>query len=254
MLKVLYCGDTEIENTTVHKGFDYYNFTYAIDDSEHLKSALAAAGDIEVDHLGIMDVHPKFPLTVEELNQYDVVILSDVGYNNLTLTPGFRPPHRVPMGPNRVKSIKQYVEEGGGLVMIGGWLSFSGIYGKGNYAGSLVEEVLPVTCSPGIDDRQEVVQGFQPEITDSDHYITQGLPWGETFYILGYNRVEAKADAEVLAVYDDDPLLAIMEVGEGRSAVFTSDVAPHWAGTFVDWAGYAELWQRTMRWVSGEAG
>jgi uncharacterized membrane protein len=30
--------------------------------------------------------------------------------------------------PNRVKNIREFVREGGGLAMLGGWLSFAGKY------------------------------------------------------------------------------------------------------------------------------
>ena len=38
----------------------------------------------------------------------------------------------------------------------------------------------------------------------------------------------------------------------GRSAVFTSDCAPHWAPPeFLDWPGYRVLWPNLIRWVAG---
>ena len=36
-----------------------------------------------------------------------------------------------------------YVQGGGGLVMVGGYLTFQGIDGRASYAGTLVEEALP---------------------------------------------------------------------------------------------------------------
>jgi uncharacterized membrane protein len=48
----------------------------------------------------------------------------------------------------------------------------------------------------------------------------------------------------------DDPLIAVGAFGKGRSAVFTSDCGPHWAPPpFVDWAGYAPLWNNIANWV-----
>jgi len=68
----------------------------------------------------------------------------------------------------------------------------------------------------------------------------------------GYNRVTAKDGADVLvqairyrtrvegsscsfAEEGRDVLLAVSACGKGRTAAFTSDVAPHWVGGFVDW-------------------
>ncbi|MEU1514823.1 glutamine amidotransferase, partial [Streptomyces sp. NPDC005811] len=41
--------------------------------------------------------------------------------------------------------------------------------------------------------------------------------------------------------------------GAGRSAAFTSDLAPHWAPPgFLAWDCYPVLWDRLVRWLSGE--
>jgi len=66
------------------------------------------------------------------------------------------------------------------------------------------------------------------------------------------------------------PLLVVGQFGRGRTAAFTSDVAPHWVGGLVDWgdrrvkaqapgAGdievgnwYAELFTRMVCWTMGE--
>ena len=249
-IRVLYCGDTEMETITVTKGFDYYQFSYALDDSGHLRAAFDADPEISYRHLPVDHVHPDFPMDAAGLAEYDVVILSDVGFNNLSLIPGFRPPHRVPMGPNRVTAIHDYVHGGGGLMMVGGWMSFSGIYGKAGFGGTPIEELLPVVCQRGVDDRIEVVEGFdfRPSIS---HSITDGLPWDESFTLLGYNRVIPRQDATVIAARGPDPIVAVRTVGSGRSAIFASDVAPHWGGTFVGWAGYSEFWTRMVKWLAG---
>lgn len=249
-VRVLYCGDSEVQVVTTYKGFDSFSFSYASDESHYLRDALGADGEIECSHLDVGRALAEYPTELRTLSQYDVLILSDVGHNTLALTPGFVPPMRVPMSENRVSAIADFVKHGGGLLMIGGWMSFSGIYGKAAYAGSLIEEVLPVRCqrSP-VDDRVEVVEGFMPHV-DTDHALLRGLPWNSEFVLLGYNRVEAKPDSAVLARRGSDPLLALAEVGDGRSAVFTSDVAPHWAGTFVEWQGYGAFWCRLVKWLA----
>ncbi len=62
---------------------------------------------------------------------------------------------------------------------------------------------------------------------------------------LGYNKLTAKPEAEVLVDCGDDPLLAAGRHGAGRSAAFVSDCAPHWPPPgFMDWQGYALLWGR----------
>ena len=49
-----------------------------------------------------------------------------------------------------------------------------------------------------------------------------------------------------------DPLVACYRHDRGRSAVFTSDCAPHWAPReFLDWPGYRVLWPNLIRWLAG---
>lgn len=252
-IKVLYAADCEMQVVTVHKGLDNYSFSTWVDDSQWLKDVFDAAGDIEWRHLKIFEVMPDFPQTLEEMQQYDAIILSDVGVNSLQLLPSFRPPHAIPMGPNRLDNLRRYVEGGGGLLMCGGYFSFSGYSGRAGYAGTPVEAVLPVLSDRGFDDRVEMVQGYKMELTDAgrSHPITAGLAWDDDYMLLGYNRVKAKGEATVLATYGADPQIAVAEIGRGRSMAFASDVAPHWAGSFVHWGDYATFWTRAMRWLAG---
>lgn len=251
-LKVLYAADCEMQVITVHKGMDNYSFSEWIDDSTWLRDVFAKAGDIECRHVKVFDVMPEFPTTLEEMREYDVIILSDVGINSLSLLPSFRPPHAVPMGENRLDNLRRYVKGGGGLLMCGGYFSFSGYSGRAGYAGSAVEAVLPVLSERGFDDRQEMVQGYRVSLTDAGrvHPITQGLDWDADYLLLGYNRVRAKDSAIVLADGAGDPQIVVAEVGSGRSMAFASDVAPHWAGSFIHWADYGTLWARAVRWLA----
>ena len=132
--------------------------------------------------------------------------------------------------------------------MIGGYLSFAGIEGKARYHGTAVQDALPVLIS-AVDDRAEQPQGVVPMPDLPDHPVLRGVPepWPA---LLGYNRVTARPDAEVLVRCGADPLVACWEHRAGRSAVFTSDCAPHWAPPeFMAWAGYRPLWANLVRWL-----
>ena len=246
--RVLIAGESWVTHSIHTKGFDSFTTTEYNEGVKWLKAALEGGGwDVTFlpNHLAARD----FPQTAEALAAYDVVMLSDIGANTLLLHPDTFV-RSVPL-PNRLASIRDYVLNGGGLVMIGGYLTFQGIDAKGQYAGSAVEEVLPVTLYRH-DDRQEKPQGVVANVGDPGHPITRGIT-GEWPALLGYNEVVAKPDAEVLVRVGGDPLIAVGEFGKGRSAVFTSDCGPHWAPPpFVDWAGYAPLWNNIANWVSGK--
>jgi uncharacterized membrane protein len=254
VIKVLYAGDSEIQVVTVQKGMDNYSYSVWTDDSGWLRRAFESAGDIACTHLSSFEVLGVFPNDLADLSQYDVIIISDVGINSLALLPSFRPPFAIPMGSNRLDNLRTYVENGGGLMMCGGWMSFSGFAGRAGYGGSAVEDILPVVCERGADDRIEVVQGYRLDVTDAgrSHPVTQGLHWDADYALLGYNRVHAKGGAAVLAQYNGDPQIAVGTFGKGRSLAFASDVSPHWAGSFLHWVDYNEFWTRSVRWLAGE--
>lgn len=136
-----------------------------------------------------------FPDTADELATYAAVILSDIGGNTLLLHP--QTFERSVPRANRLDAILDYVESGGGLVMVGGYLSFAGIEGRARWAGTPVEQALPVTLLTS-DDRVEVPAGAGPVVREADHPIVAGLPadWPQ---LLGYDRVPARHGADVAA-------------------------------------------------------
>ncbi|MEE6280205.1 glutamine amidotransferase [Georgenia sp. MJ170] len=247
-MKVLLAGESWISAVTDHKGFDPFPHTQVEIGCAKLLEVLGEAGH-EVHHLRSHDVAELFPRTLEELSAYDVVLLSDIGANSLLLSPDVFTRGRP--APNRLKLLAEWVEQGGGLAMFGGYLSFQGFQAKANYHRTAVEAVLPVSISP-YDDRVETPEGIGGARTAVAHPITDGLAQ-EWPILLGYQRLEAKDDAVVLATIEDAPLLAVREVGRGRTLAFASDVSPHWApDEFMDWPGYAQLFDRSVRWLAGE--
>lgn len=127
--------------------------------------------------------------------------------------------------------------------MVGGYLSFQGIEGKANYANTPLAGVLPVEMEAG-DDREEAPEGVRPVVVNPAHPVVCGLPdtWPA---VLGYQRVTPKRDAEVVVTVGAHPLLVVGRAEQGRVMAFTSDMGPHWLpDVFVEWDGYARLWQQ----------
>jgi uncharacterized membrane protein len=244
--KVLLVGESWVSSSTHVKGFDFFSSSFYATGGDHLIAALQKNG-IEVRHLPGHEAAAKFPLQLAELQEFDVVILSDIGANTLLLPPQtFLEGKRV---PNRLSLIKDFVLGGGGLVMAGGYLSFQGIYGAARYHRTAVEEVLPVTLS-AVDDRVERPEGVRPKVVAKTHPITKGLEstWP---YLLGFNEVTPKPKSKVLAVVDDLPLLVTGSFGKGCSVAWTSDIGPHWCPTeFLEWKGYSEIWTRIVVWAA----
>lgn len=140
-------------------------------------------------------------------------------------------------------SILRQIHLGRGLIMVGGWSSFTGL--DGEYFGTAIGNALPVSCM-SVDDRVNDWQGFflRPKMK---HPILEGLDWKESPVIIGYNHVVPRAGSLVLidasplrpgfrlAQSDVAPILVAGKFGKGRICVYTSDLVPHWCGGLVDW-------------------
>ena len=176
------------------------------------------------------------------------------------------------------------VKAGMGLLMIGGWESFTGL--GGNYHTTPLANVLPVSMR-GSDDR---MNSYAPCMIQpgTEHAITSNLPFAQqAVAINGYNQWHAKASGITLlslqrysamfhagafqfAAESHHPLLVVDTVEQGRVACYAGDVAPHWAGGFVDWGNqrqvlrgpgaeevelgnwYVEFFGNLVKWVAQE--
>ena len=253
--KVLIAGESWTVPSIHQKGFDSFTTTEYAEGAGWLKAALDGAGweiAYQPSHVAARD----FPATAKALGAFDCVILSDIGANTLLLHPDVWLSGKTV--PNRLKLLREYVEMGGGLFMIGGDLSFQGINGAARYGRTAVEDVLPVTCLQ-VDDRVEIPEGFAPEIVEPNHPILAGLP-AEWPVLLGINEVVVKAEpgvqllARTPADQGSHPLLVTGSYGQGRTLVWTSDIGPHWLPeTFVQWEGYGQLWRQSLAWLTAKA-
>lgn len=248
MAKVLLAGESWINAATDHKGFDPFPHTQLEIGCAQLLEEFEKGGH-QVTHMKSHDVAEFFPQTIEELNEYDVVIISDVGANSLLLSP--RVFAQGLTAPNRLNLLRDWVNAGGALMMAGGYLSFQGFQAKANYAGTAMEEVLPVNMFRW-DDRVETPEGVCAEVRVPDHEIVRGLDeiWPP---LLGYQSLVAKDSAQVLVEVGSDPLLAVWDYGQGRAAAYASDISPHWASAkFMEWEGYGQLFNSMVDWLAGK--
>ena len=227
--------------TTHVKGFDSFYTSVYEEGADALIRALEKGG-YEVEYLPNHYAPARFPLSMDEMKRYGCVILSDIGANTLLLHPDtFGKSKRV---PNRCQLIRDYVEEGGGFLMVGGYMSFSGVDAKAKYGMTAVRDVLPVACL-GVDDRMEHPEGVVPVVT-RDHPVLSGLPKEWPFF-LGYNKTLPAEGGDIVMTLDNDPFLAFRDYGKGRGGAFMSDCAPHWGPPeFVSWSGYDTLWQNIV--------
>jgi uncharacterized membrane protein len=221
--KILLAGESWVSTATHIKGFDQFPTVTYHTGADELLDALKD-GPFDVTFMPAHEAQRNFPQTMEALSAYDAVVLSDLGANTLLLHPDTWI-HSKPT-PNRLRLLRDYVGNGGGLLMFGGYYSFQGINGGARYHKTPVEDVLPVTCL-SVDDRVEVPEGYAPVVVGpQSHPILKGLG-------------------------KDWPMLVTGKHGKGRTVAWTSDVGPHWLPPgFIAWSGYKTLFEQMLGWAT----
>jgi uncharacterized membrane protein len=204
---------------------------------------------------------PYERLFTEDLSTFDLVILQNFDY-----APYFRW-----NADTLLENIADYVRGGGSLVMIGGDRSFD----LGQYAGTAVEEILPVKL--GVAGDSVDLTSISPVVTQagSRHPITRILPdmeenlalWERIAPLDGINRSNGVVPgAAVLLEHPTSkdpsgralPVLAVRSVGLGRSMAVMGDATWRWsfteAGRGQGNQAYLRFWKNALRWLVGESG
>lgn len=254
-IRILYVGDSWLTAGTLGA---FSSLTYDLrgasveNQAQRIIDHWRADPQFSVDYMTGWDALAKFPETPKAIGQYDVIFLSDVESDALVLYPMERS-MKAPMGPNRLKLVREFVRQGGALAMIGGYATFTGRHNAGNYGGTPIEEVLPVNCLERNDDRIETPEGALAHVLDASHPIMDGLDWSREPIFNGYNRVILKPGSQLLARIGEagDPLIVVGEFGKGRSLAFTSDIAPHWGAGFQDWPDSGKFLTQMVLWLAG---
>ena len=228
----------------------------------YLRNALSRDPGVEVSCLlfqpglskrggGNADYIPRFPAGLEELSQYDVVFLGDVGVGNGQLT------------SEDCRLLKGLVEyQASGLVFMPGW--------RGEQA-SLVdtplEELCPVVIDPVHKDgfvadgpRRLVLteagrKSLLTKLADSaaeNLAVWESLPGAQWYGPV----LRAKAGSEVLAVHEDAaneygriPLLVTRTFGAGKVLYMATDGAWRWRKGVEDKYHY-RFWGQVVRWMA----
>jgi len=202
------------------------------------------------------ELQDGYPRTREELFGYDAIILGNIEAAWFT--------------PEQLQMTEEFVSiRGGGLLMLGG----DGSFAEGGYAGTPVEDALPVrvassrgggTWGIGLVDRI-----FRMDLTPDGrtHPLMRISPdrdanaklWSQLPELAGYNRVgDVKPGATVLGI---DPsadllegsnvILVVQRYGEGRTMAFTSASTWRWQ-MFMDSEddSHERFWQQMVRWLA----
>ena len=243
-VRVLIVGESVFKIHTHFKGFASYETGYITMSLDPFVERFQGTG-VAIDFMPNHEVSLRFPFLVEELERWDVVVISDAPADSFLLAPETLAGKIL---PNRIRVLGDWVRAGGGFAMIGGWMSFGGFHGKAHWAFSPVTELVPATIL-ACDDRVETPEGVVP-FKAAEHPVLAGLPadWPD---FLGYNRLTEPSGEVLLSFPNGDPLLLVDGRGKGRVAAFASDILPHWGSPrFTEWNGYLPFWCQLFRWLA----
>ncbi len=182
------------------------------------------------------------PSSAGEMKLFDVVIFGDIGRKHFT--------------PNQLQAVADYVDKGGGFMMLGGYDSF----GAGGYAGTPIEKVLPVALAPS----GQIELGFALQLTPEGQAspILQVDPnplkslelWQKFGGLSGLTVVGApKPGATVLAVnakrQPPAPVVVLQKYGQGKSMAIMADTTYGWVVNPVSRQArlHQKFWGQTIR-------
>lgn len=258
MARIYYIGDwaimlgpvfAETPFNYAYKGLETYNY------GKWLKDALESTQEHEVESVPTWEFYKLGPGEYERvLDEYDVLIFSDVEAKNFQLAPGFfdrqKFGSRVLTFPDRIRLTIDAVQAGKAVMFLGGWLSFTGEMGKGGWNRTRLREILPVHCLD-FEDLVENTEGFTAQVAAQGTEIFDGIRFGTFPPILGYNKTLPREGCPTLVSVKEtgDPLVTVGSFGGGKTLAYMSDPAPHWGCNFVFWEQYAAFWLRCLDWV-----
>ncbi len=185
---------------------------------------------------------PTRELFLEKINDFDLIIFDR--YRRRGILPG-----------DYIDNIRQYVEQGGAVL-----ISSGPEYGS---AESIYRSPLG-TILPGAPTARVFEEGFTPQITDlgQRHPVTEGLEsfapdgdgngpgWGRWFRLI--DVLVPEEATTVMSGLDNRPLLILNRVGEGRVALMASDQSWLWDRGYEGGGPQLELLRRLAHWMMKE--
>ncbi|HTP30302.1 MAG TPA: glutamine amidotransferase [Anaeromyxobacteraceae bacterium] len=192
----------------------------------------------------------------EQLRTFDAVFFVNFAYQ----------PYRSLDIERYLPALREYVKGGGAFAMLGGEQSF----GEAHYGESALSDILPVGAPEGLGIAEEPVR---PRLTAEGlrHPVTSLAPgegqnqgaWNKLPVLPDVNRTSALAAAtgartlleapNVLVEGRPAPVVAVREVGSGRTLAVTTDSSWFWGFLAAEESGsnraYQRFWNNALRWL-----
>jgi uncharacterized membrane protein len=193
---------------------------------------------------------PIDDIFLEELKNFDVIVFDDFS-------------HRAYFNPVYLEKVRDFVQDGGGLAVMGGSRAFD----SGGYADSALREIVPVEMDgKGV---YQIQGEVRPVLTQAGkgHPITRLVPdprrneeaWKKMPPLTGLNQVRGARGETLLSAGGERgaaPLLTVGRFGKGRTLAFMSDEAWRWnfiaVGERESPQNHLKLVRQAVRWLAQE--
>ncbi len=179
---------------------------------------------------------PTRELFMQKIDDFDLVIFD-------------RYTRRGVLAPAYLANVADYVRKGGATLIAAG----PNFGGPNSLYRSPLADIMPAVPTGG-----SVEKFFTPLLTDpgAKHPVTADLPqagaepeWGRWARLID---IRPRAGNVLMTGEDDQPLLVLDRVGEGRVAMLASDTAWLWSRGFEGGGPLAEMLRRVAHWLMKE--
>ncbi|MCG2658855.1 MAG: glutamine amidotransferase [Kiritimatiellae bacterium] len=173
-----------------------------------------------------------FPPSADDLYQYDAILLMDIDTRAL--------------GSQSIGMIRQYVEDGGGLLVFGGWFS----YAAGNIKDTPLYDLLPYRIETSPFGLRQAKPSEILKIVNHKTWL-KGFVVDEKVVSPWYHELIPAKDAELLVTVGEKPWLATRSYGAGRVAACAGTVLGQSANeqvTFFEWKKWPKLLKMMIEW------
>ncbi|MCG2660952.1 MAG: glutamine amidotransferase [Kiritimatiellae bacterium] len=176
------------------------------------------------------------PSTIDDLYKYDVVVMLDIDTRGLAT--------------QSLQMLRQYVEVGGGLIVFGGYFSYS--------ASNIRETPLAGILPFGIDENPFGLRQSPETATLAVTYKKAFLnhaPWINNLVSPWYHDLKVKKDGQVVISNGGVPWMAIKQAGKGRVIASAGNLLGK-AGkdkvVFYKWNEWPDFFWAMIQWSSGK--
>jgi hypothetical protein len=179
---------------------------------------------------------PTRELFMQKIDDFDLVIFD-------------RYTRRGVLAPAYLANVADYVRKGGATLIAAG----PNFGGPNSLYRSPLADIMPATPTGG-----SVEKFFTPLLTDpgTKHPVTADLPqaaeepeWGRWARLID---IAPRSGDTLMAGQNEEPLLVLDRVGEGRVAILASDTAWLWSRGFEGGGPLAEMLRRVAHWLMKE--